>query len=184
MKTKRSLSSKGFTLIEILFAFVIMAISVVVLMRSQQDSIQVSLEGERIIIASELARMKLLDCKFKILHDAKDGFSITDFSENGDFKEEGHPDMSWTCSAKRLNVLRPNLNALAPNTAGQPGQGQGALLSILGPVFSMMTTNLGKSARELNVEVKFKTGLREEEIKLTTHVVNTQVFARSLSSGG
>ena len=77
---------KGFTLLEVLIAMAIMGLSLVYLFEAQARSMRLAAKGRALNIATQLARKKLIDCKFDMF---KKGFSVTDYFSDGTFEEEG-----------------------------------------------------------------------------------------------
>lgn len=168
---------RGFTLIEVLFAFMFLAWGFMRLFEGQSNAIQTARESQGIIIASQLARMKMLDCKTELI---KQGFSASsDFMREGDFSEEGFKEYTWVCFGTRIDVPAPNLDALGkkgPEKTGENGN-SGGMTAFLGPVFTLLSSALGDSARELTTVVNWKLDQEEQEIRVTTHLIDTKIIS-------
>jgi len=157
----------------------ILAAMVAGLVSMQTGALRTATEGAQLITASELARKKMIDCKYDLLDLAKTGgFGFSDYKDSGDFTDEGFPDFTWTCEAPFLQIPLPNLGALGSKKADGGGETQDPMMGLLGSVFGPLITALGESARELVTVVKYKNGKIEEEFKITTHVVLREQFAR------
>lgn len=85
-------SSSGFTLLEVLVAMAILALTLTTLGGSSAMSFQKSNYARHITVATLLARSKMLDIELEL---EKDGFVSTEQSSHGDFSEEGHKSMRW-----------------------------------------------------------------------------------------
>jgi hypothetical protein len=180
---KRQFKVRGFTLIEVFFAFLILAAMVGGLLYMQTTALRRATQGALLITASELARKKMIDCKYDLLDLAKTGgFGFSDYKDDGDFSEEGHSDFTWSCEAPFLQIPLPNLEGLATKKPDAEGDTQDPLIALVGSLFGPLITALGESARELVTTVKYKRGKVEEEFKITTHVVIREQFARLVAA--
>ncbi len=85
-------NNRGYTIMEVVIAMAILAMSLVVLLGTQSNSVVYSERANQMAIAALMARSKMIDVEHEIL---EDGFS--DFTEQmgGDFRDEGFPDMRW-----------------------------------------------------------------------------------------
>lgn len=178
-----STALQGFTLLEVMFAIALMAMGLIYLLDAQSRSIRMAEKGRSLIIASELARKKLLDCKADML---KKGFSPTDYNEEGDFAEEGFDDFTWECHGTRFDMPMPSQDLIAQGMKAQaggqtkPGGEMGA--AILAPFFGLVANTLGDSVRELVTIVRWKSGEESEEMQVTTHVTEGTALWRVFSA--
>lgn len=178
-----SLSTRGFSLLEVMVALAILSVGLVTLMQVQARSAQLAIEAREITVATMLARGKLYDCQTDL---AKKGFSIGDYDEEGNFDEEGYPTYFWECHAYKPELPTGEVGdtsgaasafglggaADAAAASGQPNPADEMGMSFLGPVISQLSTVMGDSIRELVVVVRWGTGEDQAEMTVTTHVID------------
>ncbi|MDP2344181.1 MAG: prepilin-type N-terminal cleavage/methylation domain-containing protein [Deltaproteobacteria bacterium] len=169
--------SLGFSLLEVMVALAILSVGLVTLVQVQARSAELAILGREMTVATMLARAKLYDCQVDL---AKKGFSVGDYESEGNFDDEGHPTFFWECHAYKPEMPvgeGGDLSSLmgggddaaaggAPNPAGEMG------MSFLGPVLTQMSTVMGDSIRELVVIVRWGTGVDQQEMIVTTHVID------------
>ncbi len=167
-----------------MIAMAIMGLSLLYLFEAQARSMKLAAKGRALNIATQLARKKLIDCKYDLL---KKGFSVTDYGSDGNFEEEGFKDYKWECHGLRFNMPPPSPEAISkamkvqqggsmPGSQGGPGNMEfGA--NMLAPFFSLISTTLGDSIRELVLIVRWTEQGVDEDLKVVTHVVNGKPMA-------
>lgn len=169
--------TKGFSLLEVMIAMAIMGLSLVYLFEAQARSVRLAAKGRALNIATQLARKKLIDCKFDLL---KKGFAIGDYESDGNFEEEGQKDYRWECHGVRFNMPPPSPDAINKAMKLQmkgpesPGAGMDMSANMLAPFFGLISNTLGDSIRELVLIVRWKEGDIDEDLKIVTHVVDSK----------
>ena len=175
-------SLSGFTLLEVLFAIAIMAMGIVFLMDAQSRSMRMAAKGRNIVLASELARKKLADCKADLVDK---GFSFTDYNEEGDFSDEGFDDFTWACYGTRFDMPVPSPELIAQGMKAQAGgemkPGGEMSATMIAPFFGLLATTLGDSARKLTAVIKWKFGDEDQEMRVTTHVIDRAAVRKVFS---
>jgi len=152
--------NSGFTLLEVMIAVAILAVSLMALMNLQSQSMLASARAQRILISTLLAEQKMN----AVLLDIEKGIPKGDFpdsrEEQGAFEEERYPDYYWKLSIKGVELPAIPLP-----------EGEGA---ILGQAMQMLSEKLSRSSREIRLKVGWIEFEEEEEqgIELVTHVVN------------
>lgn len=96
----------GFTLLEVVVALAILAVSLVAVLDINAQSVASHVYARRLTVATLLARSKMVDLEQK-LHDQ--GMNIDDEEDSGDFSEEGWPSYQW-----RAKIVAPRTNGLSP----------------------------------------------------------------------
>ena len=153
-------SSSGFSLLEVMIAVAILAISLLAIFNLQSTSLMGSARSQKISIATQLAREKMA----RTLIDLDAGMVKGEFpdekEDSGTFEEEKFPDYTWKVLVKKVEI---------PEPPAQEGTSD-----VMGQVFEMVSKQLSESSRE----VKLTVGWVEEEsdegetgIVLTTHIV-------------
>jgi general secretion pathway protein I len=177
-------ASRGFSLLEVMVAIALLALGLVLLLSVQARSIQMAQQARNMSVATGLARAKLYDCTHDLL---KKGFSIGDYKEVGDFRDEKMESFFWECHAYKPELpvadvtdVTTGLQAAAGMMGGQSDsvnasaaeQAAGMGAGMLAPVMSQISSVLGDSLRELVVIVRWKEGESWEELRVTTHVID------------
>ncbi len=182
---------QGFTLLEVIVALAILAISVLVLIDSQSQAVYMRQQGEEMVVGTMLARdiMTLVELRME-----KEGFGELTITEKGEFNEEEYldafEDYRWEYDVSRVELDLDRILAMASELMGM-AEDEGAVedqsmltggldLSSLGIDPSMFTEELSKFVREIRVRVYWcgEEGAREEgacgpdEVILVTHIVN------------
>lgn len=145
----------GFTLLEILVAVAIFAISMVALMSISGNTLVVSGRAERITIATMLARQKMTDIEIELGKAMKKNEFPDEKSEEGEF-DEPFEDYSWAMEIRRVELP-------APVTGEEGGMQQ--------MVGRQLTEEISKTIRELKLTIKWKELEEEQSFDVITHIV-------------
>ena len=113
----------GFTLLEVMIALGVIALSLTVLVRSVGKNVRATQELEALTLATTLARMKMYEVEEELI---KDGFLETDQSTDGDFGDHGWPRFTWQARVDKIEI--PSFDALQAmqNATAAAGSGSGA----------------------------------------------------------
>ena len=178
----------GFTLLEVMIAMAILAVSLIVVMRVMDQAALVTRYQDQQITAATLARFKMVDLEIQI---EKDGFPSEDGKEEcGNFVEDDLRDIldapnglegfEWCWTLKKVDLPIPmDMLGGGDGEGKSNGQGmqnappglQGGLPGGLTP--DAAAEQLSKAVRVLTLVVKWKTGDIPQELSVTTHLVNT-----------
>jgi prepilin-type N-terminal cleavage/methylation domain-containing protein len=77
---------RGFTLLEVVIALAVLAVSLFVLVDAQGVAVVQTLESRRILVGTWLAQEKMAEVQFRV---EKEGFGVSDINEEGDFSTLG-----------------------------------------------------------------------------------------------
>ncbi len=120
-----SAASRGFTLLEVMIAMAILAMSLAALLGHEGVAIQMSNYSNRLTQASLLAQGKFLDIEHKMI---KDGMELYDDCVDGDFRSEGYRQFEWKACAYKLELEGNASEALMEQVMGMlSGMGMGEL---------------------------------------------------------
>lgn len=178
--------ARGFTLLEVMVALAILAVSLVAILGINGGTVRSHAYAKRLTVATMLARSKMVDLETHFYHE---GFtSEFDQAMEGDFSEEGWKDFRW-----RAEIVVPKLDAgqttalvqqLAAQLLGDLGKsedGDGPTYdtqTMLGPYQGMIESQIAtivetmkKSLREVRLQVSWMDGKREETLDVVTHMV-------------
>ncbi len=97
----------GFTLLEVMVAVAILSMSLTSLLSSQMAAMRATRYARGVSVAAFLAEGKLLDIEVEL---QIDGWGSDDKTFEGDFSEEGWPDIRYECLVDFIEV--PDFNAL------------------------------------------------------------------------
>lgn len=151
----------GFSLLEVMVAVAILAVSFLALMNLQGRSSLAAGRAQRIAVSTLLARQKMAEVLLEIEKGIPKGEFPDAREEEGLFEEEDFPDYFWRLEVKSVSL---------PVPAAPEGEAE-----IMVQVMGMLTEQLSKAAREVRLTVGWME-FEEEETALTvvTHIVNPQ----------
>jgi prepilin-type N-terminal cleavage/methylation domain len=166
--------SQGFTLIEIMIAISILAVSITALYSAQGNSLRASGRAEKIQTASLLARQVMTQKLLEIRKDMEKG-SFPDESKNdtGPF-EAPFDNYRWEFTVRKVEIpLAANPQEQA---APQPGEVPSGDTANQAPAAAqenlaqMVTKKISESIREINTKVIWEELGEEQSIVVTTHI--------------
>lgn len=158
LKTSRN-SSRGFTLIEVLIATIILAGAMIVLTNSWGGSIFVLRKAQVVNTVAYLLKRKTTEIELKY---EGAGLEEVKETEEGDFGAD-FPDYAWKMQSKKMEF--PDLSGVL--TAREGGVDE-RLLTII----RSMTKQFNENIKEVEVTVIYKKSKRTLEYKLTTYIVD------------
>lgn len=102
----RAQSRRAFTLLEVVVAMSILAISIVAIFDINSNAVYSHVYAKKLTIATLLARSKMIDLEQKLYDEP---LPSDDDEDAGDFSDEGWPGYKW-----RAKVIVPKMNGLSP----------------------------------------------------------------------
>lgn len=182
-------SVRGFTLLEVMIAMAILAMSLTALLGHEGIAIQMSGFSNRLSQATLLSRGKMYDIEHKLL---KDSIDLYDNCEEGDFRDEGFRRFKWKVCAYKLELnesaaeaLTERFTAMLGGGAGgaSPGSGGGAGGALQGAsmqmqlqmMLGMLPTflqNLEDKIRKVRLEVTWKDAIRPRSMVIERFVTS------------
>lgn len=164
MRRLRRNSQGGFSLLEIMVAVTILAISLLVILDMHGGSMLTSMRAEEVTVATMLARQKIREVQLKIEEEMEKGETPSeDKSEEGSF-EEPFERYRWAATIKKVDIPVP------PQPEGQEGEEQ-VSMDVMLTMFKMISEKIAEAAREIRVTVKWDELGEEQELSVATHVV-------------
>ena len=194
------MNRKGFTLLEVMVALSILAVTLVAISGINANSFESSNYARAITVATMLARGKMIDIEMQV---QKDGFSESDKDYKGDFSEEGYKTMKWEALVRPVEIdvnkllgpllggdteiagdkLPDEFKAMIAGLEGSSvdevsGQQQelGQVQDLIQNggielVFKQVGETLSNSIREITLEIKWgRKGIDEESIRFVQYV--------------
>jgi general secretion pathway protein I len=154
---KKLKTKKGFTLVEVLVAMLILAGAILALSQSWTGSIFGFRKTQNVQQIVGLLKKKTteLEIKYKRL-----AFESIPEEESGDFGSD-YPEYTWKASAKKLEF--PDLSQ---SLIGKDGGASDMMLSVI----KQMTEFFSNSTKELKVSILWKTPKSTLEYSVTTYI--------------
>ncbi len=171
----RQAGNAGFSLLEVMVALAILAISLTSLLNAQTASIRATRYAQAITSVVFLAEYALVDVEWRIQKDG--GWVGEDKYYEGDFSEQGWPDVTYSCLIDFIEM--PEYNELREakaeaDTDGGVGSGSNVrdaadqAFSALQLVWPVVKQGIERSIRKVQCTVYFKNGTVDEEYTLET----------------
>lgn len=153
--TVNSKNSRGFTLLEVLVALGILAVSITAILQLFGTATLTSARAEAVTMATMLARQKMAEQMIKLEKDALEGkFPGTDEESGGDF-DSPYDKYKWHVKIRRVEIP-------VPPQGEQDSQAQ---------LIQMIAKQIGEALRELTLSVSWDDLGEKQEVTVTTHVV-------------
>lgn len=194
--TTKTVRGLGYSLIEVLIALAVLSSALTVLMGTMANSGQQAVFSNQLTQASLLARSKMTDIEYELM---EDGFSTSDRSFSGTFRDEGHPEFRWEALVEPVEIpddakdaFLAQLNAQlfgGMDAQGGAMQGNAAFSSMLPMMVSMlpeMLNQIGTKIRRVKLTVYFDFGGKEFPVEVTQYLVDLEEKEFNIfgSSGG
>lgn len=177
--------SKGFTLIEVMFALVILFGGLTILLQGAASSVASTKRAQLMTVAAELGRSKMYEIEETLLHD---GFQDTDEEDDGDFGDEEWKQIKWSSKITRIDISNPQalVSMVAGIALGAPGEGEGEEEAaglfdgfgggegggIFDTMLPIVSNILEKAIRKVHLKVSWKNGNEDQEINLDCYFVD------------
>jgi general secretion pathway protein I len=125
-------AARGFTLLEVMIGLALLGLGLVVLIKSTTGNIANARQSQMLGVVSDLARGKMNDIEERLL---KEGFTETDQSDDGNFADEGWPDVEYAYKVEQvelpsydqLQAMASGQGAGSAGSAGSAGKGSAGL---------------------------------------------------------
>jgi general secretion pathway protein I len=161
----------------------ILAVALTALLQAQSSSLRHAARTRGVTIASLLARSKMIDIEHHLFDE---GFTMGEDTDEGNFEEEGHPDIKWEYRITELEMDLASLSSLcggfSEEEGGSAADCEGMLSGFAGP-FESLTEELARSMRMVELTVIWPSGNGSEEMQVRA-LVTREDFAMQPASGG
>ncbi len=172
---------RGFTLMEVLIALVILAGSLTILLGTQANHVQMGQAANEMSIASMLGRLKMLEVESEI---AADGFNEGEQTDNGTFRKEGFNTFKWEVTIEPVEIDETAQEALlgqanstlfGEGDSGQGGTftGNAAFASYLPLVVGLIPefiNRLGERVRKITLVIQWEGVYGERTLTLEQYI--------------
>jgi general secretion pathway protein I len=188
-KPHRRNKDGGFTLLEVLIAVAILAVSLTSLMGSQMSAMSATAYARDISAIALLAEQQLIEIEFK---HRVDGWITSDQTYEGNFGDEGYDDVEWTCTVYYIEL--PEYSQLVDSKEGideASGKQKDNIMDSgeqafagLGMVWSIVKVAIESSIRKVDCTVKWQQGPIEDEFTVQTFWTDPGALQRLPGAGG
>lgn len=181
----------GFTLLEVMIAVAILSLSLTSLLSSQMAAMRATRYARGVSVAAFLAESKLLDIEAQL---QIEGWGTDDKNFEGEFSEEGWPDIRYECLVDFIEV--PDFSVLqqakeAEDTDGSsPGTGMfvaGAddqAFAGMGMVWPIIKGAIEQSIRKSSCKVYWSDGKLEHDFTVETYWTDPKQLMNLPQAGG
>lgn len=153
--TRDACRMTGFTLLEVMVAIAILAMSMTAIIGLTGSAMMKSARSEKLLVATMLARQKMTDVELTLRKGMLKGEFPDEKSEDGEF-EDPFKEYLWKMEIRRVELPAP--------ITGEKGSVQ----DIVGKQFSK---ELGQTVREVKLSVLWKERGEEQSLDIVTHIV-------------
>lgn len=187
MSRRGPVSQRGFTLLEVMAAVAILALTLVVLLNVITNNVRSTTHSHMITTATFLARGKMVALEDKII---EKGFQDMDEEDEGSFDEEGFGQFSWTSIVEKIE-LPTDVAQKTQQAAGETSQNKDPMKALTGMVGGMMgmfiepvRIGLEESVRRVTLRVFWRErGRPEQSVDVVTYVTDPAKLDLALSLG-
>lgn len=184
-------SERAFTLLEVLIALLILAISLSVLLSAQSSSMAAAGRSRDVTIGTLLARSKMIDIEKKLVDE---GFSSGTKEDDGDFSDEGFKTVKWNAKVSEVELDISLITELcsgfnedretATSNVAPMGSSCDSITSALGGSLSQLTSAIGQSIRIVDLTVTVPSGRGAQKIEVRSLVTREDMnIAQSAATG-
>lgn len=172
MSSPQNNRDAGFSLLEVLIAVAILAFALASLLRSQMDAMRATRYAQSVSSVAFLAESQLIEIEWEL---RKDGWGDNDKEFEGDFSEQGWPDVTYTCLVDMIEMpdyteLQQSADASDAAEAEEAGgrtvdvkDASDQAFDSLGLVWPMVKGAIERSIRKATCTVRWDIGNPERE---------------------
>lgn len=177
----------GFTLLEVMAAVAILALTLVVLLSVISNNMRATAHARMLTTATFLARGKIVSLEDGLI---EKGFQDLDETDDGNFADDGFREFSWTTAIEKIQ-LPTDMAQSAQQAAGDKSQNKDPMQALTGMVGGLMgmfiepvRIGLQESVRRITVRVFWNERKRpEQSIEVVTYVTDPAKLDMALSLG-
>jgi prepilin-type N-terminal cleavage/methylation domain-containing protein len=181
--------ARGFTLLEVMIAVAILSMTLVVLLSIVTSNIRATHHAKLTTTATFLARGKMVDVEDSVL---ENGFSTSDESAAGTFKEQGHPEFHWDSIIERVELppdaalkQRDEAQDKAKDSTNPMSLVSGFLGGMMSSFIEPIRLGLQEAVRRVTVHVTWdETGRPGQTIEVVQYLADPSKLDAALTGGG
>ena len=174
--TRGGRAQRGFTLLEVMAAVAILALTLVVLLDVITNNVRATTHAQMMTTATLLARGKVVAVEDIVL---QKGFQNMDQTQEGTFEEEGAPLFSWQSKIEKIELPTDGVQK-AQKQAGDLSQKKdpmqaltGMVGTVVGGFIEPIRVGLEESVRRVTVRVFWtERGRPQQSIEVVTYLTD------------
>ena len=187
----------GFTLIELIMAVFILAMSVTILMGTQSTSMRLMGYANNTAVVTMLTRAKMQDLEYEVQATIKEEGLSEEFVQtlDGDFSEQGYPEIYWEALIQSIEIDDNAANNFVESVTNQlygSGDEEGSLsgnlaitqfLPVMIGYFPVIINQLGQRIRKITLTTTWDYLGVEQTLTVSQFITVLEVDAASGVSG-
>ncbi len=182
---------RGLTLLEVMVAMAILAISMSSLITSQVASIRATRYAQQVTAIAFLAEYQLIEVEYIMRKEG--GWVLEDKMYEGNFATQGWPDIRYTCLVDFLELPDYNKLRAAKDESDRESRGESSLyykdasdqaFSALAMVWPMIKQAIERSIRKVKCTVFWKDGQIENDYTIYTFWADPEMLKTLPALGG
>lgn len=188
----------GFTLLEIMIAVFILAMSVTVLLGTQSTSTRLMGYSNNLSVITLLTRSKMQDLEYEVQRVVNDEGVKEEYLEaySGDFGDLGYSDITWEAKVETINIDADAANdfieSVNSQLYGSGGDDTGSLsgnvaftqfLPIMVGYMPTIINQIGQRIRKVTLTTRWEYLGKEQTLTVSEYCVILEVEAGSAASG-
>lgn len=181
----------GFTLLEVMIAMAILALSLVSLLGSQMESIRASRYARELTAATYLAEYQLIEIQYDQI---EEGWQQNDVTYEGTFDEQERPEMKYECVVDFIELPEWNEIIEAKTDAENATDGEEAddlnadtgdqMFGAMGAVWPVIKAAIENSIRKASCTVSWNDGRYDHETTVATFWTDIEALQQLPGLGG
>jgi prepilin-type N-terminal cleavage/methylation domain-containing protein len=183
------LVAAGFTLLEVMVALAILAMTLVVLLEIVTNNVRATNHAKMTTSATFLARAKMVEIEDIVL---ENGFSEDDESESGTFKDLGSPGFRWEYTIERIDLPTDMAQKTQAQAQDQTQSAKDPMSMMTGFLGGMMSSfiepiriGLQESVRKVTVRVLWdENGRPNQNMEVVQYLTDPAKLDLALTGGG
>jgi prepilin-type N-terminal cleavage/methylation domain-containing protein len=179
-------SDGAFTLLEVMIAVAILALTLTVLLSIVTRNVRATAHSRMTTVATFLARGKMVTMEDKLI---EKGFQDVAEEDEGNFTEEGFPEFSWESSIEKIE-LPTDTSQKVQQAAGDTAQKKDPMQALTGMVGGMMgmfiepiRVGLEESIRRVTLRVFWNEHRGEQSVELVMYMTDPAKLDIALALG-